>query len=52
MVITGAEIAVRHRFAGARRVNETAASCIDSHVIDMATAETEEHQIARRQRFF
>ena len=48
MVITGGEIAVRHRLAGARCMHEETVSCIDSHVIDVATVDTEEHQIAWR----
>jgi hypothetical protein len=52
MVITGGEIAVRHYLAGTRRMNEATVSCIDSHVIDVATMDTEEDQIARRQRLF
>jgi hypothetical protein len=30
-------------------MNEATVSCIDSHVVDVATVDTEEHQIARRQ---
>ena len=48
MVITGAEISVRHHPAGTRRMHEATASCIDSHVIDVAAVDTEKNQVARR----
>ena len=50
VIITRREIAVRHHLAGTRRMNEATVSCIDSHVIDVATVDTEEDQVARRQR--
>jgi hypothetical protein len=50
MVITGIEVGVRHRLAGTRCVNKATASCIDSHVIDVAAVDPKEDQIARGQR--
>src|ERR1700757_3086117 len=40
------EIAVRDRDAGARRVNEATRARVDPHVIDAASADVKEHQIA------
>ena len=48
VVVAGAQSAVRHRLARARRMDETTASCIDTHMIDMSTVDTEENQVARR----
>jgi hypothetical protein len=48
MVITRSQIPIRDRLARTRRVNEAAATCIDPHVVDVKTVDTEKHQVAGR----
>jgi hypothetical protein len=49
MVITRADVPVRNRSPGARRVDEAVTSDVDPDVIDVATADTEKDEIARRE---
>lgn len=49
MVITAGETPVGHGLTRARRVNEAAAACIDSHVIDVETVDAKKNQVTRRE---
>jgi hypothetical protein len=49
MVITRADVPVGNRSPRARRVDKAVTSHVDPHVIDVATADTEKDEIARRE---
>jgi hypothetical protein len=49
MVITRADVPIGNRSPGARRVDEAVVSDVDPYVIDVATADTEEDEIAGRE---
>ena len=48
MVITASEISVGHGLTRARRMDEAATACIDSHMVDVETVDTEKNQVTRR----